>query len=147
MATMKPSRPTWYTDDDDSTWERIKEAFKRDWRQTKHDFGGDEPDLDQHVDDTVSQAAGTAPIPPGNMPTPQDDDSDWDETYSDEDEDAYRYGYSAYRHFGTSGEWDDSTEARLQRDWRDNAEWQRRRRAIRRGWMYADAHRGDDADV
>lgn len=145
MASTQRARPNWYTKDDDSTWERVKAAFHRDWKQTKHDFGGDEPDLDQQVGDTVSQAAGSKPIPPGNVPTPHPD-SDPD-VYRDTDEPAYKYGYTAYRHFGSQCEWCDDTEARLQKDWNDDADWERRRTAVRRGWNYAKMNKDSAADI
>jgi hypothetical protein len=53
--------------------------FKRDWDQTEHDVGH-EPDTDEHVSDTVKQAAGKEAIPPRGMPN-------YEET-----EDAYRFG-------------------------------------------------------
>src|ERR1051326_3197862 len=54
------NRPTWYTNDTDSAWDRVKAAFRNDWEQTKHDFGSrNARDLNQDVDDTVKQAAGT----------------------------------------------------------------------------------------
>ena len=54
------NKPNWYTNDHDNSWERVKSAFRNDWEQTKHDFGSKNArDLDQDVDDTVKQAAGT----------------------------------------------------------------------------------------
>ena len=55
--------PTWWDDDYDSNWERVKMAVKRDWDQTKHDFGGDEPDTNQNIARTVNQAVGKETIP------------------------------------------------------------------------------------
>ena len=136
MATLT-KRPSWYTDEDDTAWSKIKAAFRRDWQQTKHDFGGKEPNLNQQVGDTVSQAAGSKPIPPGNMPTPhasKTSESRVIDEYREEDEPAYRYGYAAYRHLGN--EWNDDTEANLRREWGDETEWERRREAIRRGWTF-----------
>ena len=49
-----------YTDQELSGWERIKKAFANDWEQTKADFGvKGARDMDQDVDDTLKQAAGT----------------------------------------------------------------------------------------
>ncbi len=49
--------------DKGSTWKRIKEAMRRDWEQTKHDFDKKAGrDLDQNVGDTVKQIAGKEPI-------------------------------------------------------------------------------------
>jgi hypothetical protein len=125
------TRPSWYTRDDDSAWERVKEAFRRDWKQTKHDFGGDEPDLNQDVDDTVAQATGSRRIPPTNVPNCEED------VYNEHHEPAYRYGYAAYRHHGSRSDWNAETEAMLRRDWGDESDWPEVRPAIRRGWYYA----------
>jgi len=122
--------PKWWTKDDDSAWERVKAAFKRDWDQTKHDFGGDEPDTDQDVDDTVKQAAGKEPIPPRGQPT------------YEEAEDAYRFGYGARSQYGKRyGKWNDQLERQLQQDWSEtyqDREWTHYRNSIRRGWDYDD---------
>jgi len=136
MATKQKARPGWYTRDDDTAWERVKAAFRRDWRQTKHDFGGHEPDLNQQVGDTVSQAAGRESIPSGNMPNSKHTHSgDHDMMYRDEDEPAYRYGYAAYRHYGDTAGWEE-TEARLRKDLGDEVDWDHQSHAVRRGWMF-----------
>ena len=38
MNTYK--NPVWWTTDNDTAWDKVKTAFKRDWDQTKHDLGG-----------------------------------------------------------------------------------------------------------
>ncbi|HET9508891.1 MAG TPA: hypothetical protein VFO81_13165 [Gaiellaceae bacterium] len=49
--------------------DRIGDALERDWEQTKSDLPGlDGEDLDQDVDDTAKQAAGTERIPPDDEP-------------------------------------------------------------------------------
>ena len=132
MATAPSPRPSWYTDEDDTAWGKVKAAFQRDWIQTKHDFGGNEPNLNQQVGDTISQAAGSKPVPPANSKTPHSADGKLD-AYNDDDEAAYRYGYAASRHF--ESDWDGAAESELQSDW-DESEWERRREAIRHGWAY-----------
>ncbi|WP_397571923.1 hypothetical protein [Schlesneria sp. T3-172] len=127
------TRPSWYTDEDDTAWSKVKAAFQRDWTQTKHDFGADEPDLNQEVGDTVGQATGNQPIPPGNTKTRPDSEND---IYSDDDESAYRYGYAASRHFDGDEEWDDELEENLRSEWRDESDWECSRNAVRRGWCY-----------
>jgi len=139
MTTMQQTRPAWYTKEDDTAWERVKAAFRRDWTQTKHDFGGNEPNLNQKMGDTVSQATGSKPIPAGNTPTCHCDSKSAD--YDATSEPAYKYGYLAYRHFGKECDWCDNTEARLQRDFDDDEKWERNRLAVRRGWDYAQSHR------
>ena len=101
----------------------MKAAFRRDWEQTKHDFGGKAPDLNQDVDDTVGQAVGTRPIPAGNLPN------------FEESEPAYRFGYGAHRYYhGRYPEWNDDLEDELRAEW--SGDWEKSRTAIRRGWDY-----------
>lgn len=126
--------PKWWNEQNESSWDRVKAAFKRDWDQTKHDFGGHEPDTDQNVGDTVKQAAGKQPIPPRGQPT------------YEEVEDAYRFGYGARSHYGTTySSWDTNLEQRLEQDWRDtyaDRDWKRYRESVRRGWTYEDRPSG-----
>jgi hypothetical protein len=106
----------------------VKAAFKRDWDQTKHDFGGKQPDTDQDVDDTVKQAAGKQPIPPRGQPT------------YEEAEDAYRFGYGARSHYGKQySNWNQDLETQLEQDWRGtytDRDWALYRDSIRHGWDY-----------
>ncbi|WP_040592190.1 hypothetical protein [Schlesneria paludicola] len=141
MATTRQTRPSWYTKDDDTAWERVKDAFKRDWKQTKYDFGAEAPNLKQNVGDTLSQAAGSEPIPPENVPNAKPAERDRDtssDVYRDDDDLAYRYGYAAYRHYGsTCCDWNMETEDKLRKEWGDSTEWPERKNAIRRGWFFA----------
>ena len=126
---MKERRnPKWWNQEHESKWGRVKAAFKRDWDQTKHDFGGNEPDTDQDVDDTVKQMSGKQPIPPRGMPT------------FEEREDAYRFGYGARGQYGRQyAMWDDQLERQLQTDWSEtynDRQWNQYRSDIRRGWEY-----------
>lgn len=128
---MKQKRnPAWWNPEHESAWDRVKAAFRRDWDQTKHDFGGDEPDLNQDAGDTVAQMAGKKPIPPANQPN-------WEEF-----EPAYRFGYGARKHYGdTYRDWNDDLESRLRSDWSStygatDDDWGRYRSYVRRGWDY-----------
>src|SRR5262245_24215891 len=120
--------PKWWNQEYESGWERVKAAFKRDWDQTKHDFGGKQPDTDQGVGDTVKQAAGKQPIPPRGQPAYEDVEV------------AYRFGYGARGHYGKRyAKWDEQLESQLARDWRDTYnehEWNRYRDSVQRGWSY-----------
>lgn len=124
------ANPQWWAPEYDTAWERVSAAIQRDWDQTVHDFGGDEPDTDQDVDDTVAQAIGQQDIPPRGMPT------------YEESEPAVRYGYGARRHFGAEyADWDEDLEAELETEWREmhpdeESSWDRFKGAIRRGWEY-----------
>ncbi len=73
-TTNRSRNPQWWNEQHTSTWDRVKEALRRDWEQTKSDFsskGG--TDLNQNVGDTVKQAAGQAPVPPLSAKTRPDD--------------------------------------------------------------------------
>src|SRR5690606_14822603 len=131
-TTYSTRNPRWWNQQNDSTWERVKAAFRRDWDQTKHDFGGDEPDTDQDLNNTVAQAAGKEPIPPRGQPT------------YEEVEAAYRLGYGARSQYAaTHPVWNERLEAELQRDWEEispeaRGSWPRYRSAVRKGWEYQD---------
>src|SRR5437763_11102497 len=109
--------PKWWNQTHESGWDRVKAAFKRDWDQTKHDFGGKEPDTNQNIDDTVKQAAGKQPIPPRSQPNYEDV------------EPAYRFGYGAKSHYRNQySKWDTDVENRLKEDWTSanpEANWDR----------------------
>lgn len=119
--------PTWWNNEHTSSWDRVKAAFRRDWEQTKHDFGSKtSPDLDQDVDDTVKQMAGKQPVGTMGATGMQD----WEH-----DESAYRYGYGARLHYGQQyPQWNEDVEDRLRRDWR--GDWNTDREKIRRGWGF-----------
>jgi hypothetical protein len=122
--------PKWWTRENDSAWERTKAAFKRDWDQTKHDMGGQEPDINQKAGNTARQASGKEAIPPRGVPV------------YEEVEPAYRYGYGARSKYSSEyPEWDDELETRLRGEWEEIAParkrtWMQDRAAIRRGWDY-----------
>ena len=120
--------PKWWNTQHESSWERVKAAFKRDWDQTKHDVGGHEPNTHQHVGDTVKQASGKEPIPPRGVPN------------YEQAEYAYRFGYGARQQYGQRfSKWDSSLEEQLARDWKDTyagIQWDSQKEAVRRGWDY-----------
>lgn len=126
------NNPSWWKPELDSAWERTKEAFKRDWDQTKHDIGGAEPDTNQQVGNTVKQALGKESIPPRYEPT------------YEEIEPAYRFGFGARSQYRDEyPEWDEELVTRLQKDWKNlnpnqAYDWEKYRAAIRHGWEYED---------
>jgi hypothetical protein len=130
MNTNTYKNPTWWTKDNDSSWDRVKAAMKRDWDQTKHDFGGKEPDTDQKAGNTIRQAEGKEAIPPRRQPT------------YDELESASRFGYGAHMGYGKKhSAWDADLENQLKSDWeqleptrRDS--WRENREAMRYGWEF-----------
>ena len=130
------NRPKWWNVEHDSAWDRVKDAMKRDWEQTKSDFTGGRKgrDLDQDVDDTVKQAAGKQGIPPMSSKNPPDvDDKDWRRV-----EDDYRYGVGARNYYGgTYKDWDDRLEGKLKEEWTDlksGRTWDEVKSYVRRGW-------------
>lgn len=133
IMTTTQSNPKWWTNENDSAWERVKAAFKRDWDQTKHDMGGDEPETNQKAGDTLKQAAGKQAIPPRGQIN-----------YEQDVEPAYRFGYGARSKYGTDeSEWNDATESQLKQEWTDlyptrKDRWQQDRESIRYGWDYDD---------
>jgi len=135
IETRRYRDPSWWNRDYDNAWDRAKEAFRRDWEQTKHDFGADAPDLKQDVGDTVAQATGRQPMPAPYQPSPEG------KHRFEEYEPAYRFGYGARRYYGSRySEWNDDLETRLREDWKTTGavdeDWDRYQPAIRRGWGY-----------
>ena len=105
------NKPTWWNDKHEGTWDRIKDAMKRDWEQTKNDLSKSKgKDLDQSAGDTVKQAAGKEPIPPANHPNAK-----WEDA-----EQAYRFGAGAREQYKADHPaWNDKLETRLSTDWTD----------------------------
>jgi hypothetical protein len=139
--TQTQANPKWWTSKYDSTWERTKAALKRDWDQTKHDLGGDEPETNQNAGDTVKQAAGKQAIPPRKA-----------FNYEEEIEPAHRFGFGARSHYSHEyPEWDDETETQLKKDWTTlypsrARKWDEDVEAIRFGWDY-DMEESQDTEV
>jgi len=97
------NKPTWYTNENDTAWERVRGAFRNDWEQTKHDFGSKRArDLDQDVDDTVKQAAGA------------------DDGFENHEQ-AFRFGYAARNHYKSRyPTWNNDLDQTLRTDYGDN---------------------------
>jgi hypothetical protein len=94
------NRADWYTEEKMSAGERIKAAFANDWEQTKQDFGSKSArDLDQDVDDTLKQAAGS-------------------ENAFENREQAFRFGYAAQENYAKQyPKWNDDLETHLRSDY------------------------------
>ena len=122
--------PAWWTAANETAWDRTKAAFKRDWDQTKHDVGANQPDTQQNITRTINQAVGTEVIPPRGV-------ANYDDL-----EPAYRFGHGAYDNYSlTFLQWDQDLEDRLEADW-DTTDplrvknWTEDREAIRHGWDF-----------
>lgn len=136
--TSQRFQPKWWTlETHESAWDRVKEALKRDWEQTKADFGGRAPELNQGVEDTVKQAVGKDAIPaPGRPNVPGGTESpSWAR-----DEEYIRYGVGARMQFGRQyPTWSDELETTLSKEWEDGKErvkhdWAQVKTAVRRGY-------------
>lgn len=129
-AHANSGHATWW-EEPHSGWERVKEAFRRDWEQTKADLGVKAPDLDQNIGDTVRQALGKEPIPPPDVPNRLEER--WEDV-----EHAIRYGYAARQHYGEQAAWDEEHEMRLREDWDKLSPprpWHEVQPFVYRGWM------------
>jgi hypothetical protein len=127
-----PKDPSWWNEVHSSAWERSKEALRRDWEQTKADLGAGGHELNQSLGDTLEQATGRQPTPPGNRPNPPPrSDLAWADA-----EPSVRYGYGAGIHHADS-EWHEGLEIKLRRDWETtlaDTPWEHVKQAVRRGW-------------
>jgi hypothetical protein len=169
MNTQSSRNPDWWKSDDTSAWDRVKEALRRDWEQTRNDFSGGKKgqDLNQNVDDTVAQAVGKRPIPPPTVANPLDADElhakvkkaqkemrAAEKEYEEEAEDTarklrrdwdsaehtVRYGYAAARHYG--GRWSPEVENRVRTEWANlnpDARWEDVQDEVRFAWERAAA--------
>ena len=111
------NKPSWYTDEHDKGWGRVKTAFANDWEQTKHDMGSKTArDLNQNANDTVKQATGTEDAFARHEP-------------------AFRFGYAAQRNYQTKfPKWNNDLESKLKTDY--GTEFDRDRDDIRRAYEY-----------
>jgi hypothetical protein len=136
------TNPSWWTNDHTSAWDRVREAMRRDWEQTKYDFNLGGKHLDQDVDETVKQAAGSEPIPPRNVPNPDDKYTNGKVSGWDDLEGPLGYGYGARLTYGqTYPTWNDDLERKLETDWRASPRgtshpWEKVKSVVRRGYEY-----------
>ena len=130
------SMPSWWVERSESTWKRIKAAFRRDWEQTKADLTGGRAgeELDQHLTDTLRQMTGRDPLPIAHEPTGVDLEV---ETEPLQVSRAFELGYNAAAHY--DGEWTPTLESRLQAEWNQmspGAFWDSHRTYIYLGWRH-----------
>ncbi len=137
MGTMK-WQPKWFTTEHASAWDRVKEAMRRDWEQTKHDLhmkGGHE--LNQGLSDTVKQAAGKEAMPPIDKANPPKVIGSWDDV-----ELPLEYGYAARMKYGEAHTaWTNELETTLRSEWDQGRSatgraWDDVRDHVKRGYEY-----------
>ena len=111
------NRPNWYTEDNDKSWGNVKDAFRKDWEQTKHDFGSKTaPDLGQDAGDTIREATTG-------------------KTDFETREPSFRFGHAAREHYGTKyPAWSTDLENDLRSDY--GTDYDRDRDDIRRAYDY-----------
>lgn len=131
------SNPKWWTTEHDGAWERIREAMRRDWEQTKYDFDLGGKPLDQDVTNTVGQAAGSEPIPARSVPNPAEPHDRWDDIQG-----PLAYGYGARLTYGGAyPTWNRDLETKLAQEWRESERgpshpWESVKNVVRRGYNY-----------
>lgn len=134
MGVLKKDwKPNWWKDETHASgWDRVREALKRDWTQTKKDLhlGGHE--LNQDVKDTVKQMAGKESIPAVDQANRPKVIGSFDDA-----EIPMEYGYGARKQYGADRF--SSVEQNLRSDWesvnKDNR-WDDVRDYVRRGYEY-----------
>jgi hypothetical protein len=139
-------QPAWWNEEKHgSAWERAKEALKRDWEQTKRDFGAGGRELDQDVDDTLKQVVGTDVVPPPNQPNvpggaPAQTGAAASRRQWSDVEAPMRYGYGARAQY--NAEWNDKVEEKLRSEWEEKRDgtnrnaWDDVKAAVRRGYEH-----------
>lgn len=128
-------QPSWWNDNHGNAWERVKEALKRDWEQTKKDLHAGGKNLGQNVDDTVAQAAGAVPMPGPNQNNPAHVIGNWDDV-----EMPLGYGYGARAQYGAQHPtWNNEIEGKLRTEWdgsKASRKWDEVKSYVRRGYEY-----------
>jgi hypothetical protein len=143
MGSIGTWRPSWWSEQvHGSAWERVREAMRRDWVQTKHDVGLKGHEMNQDLSDTLKQAAGKEHLPTINEANPPRVIGEWTEA-----ETPYRYGYAARKQWGGDNpQWNADTEAKLGVEWMAAADltdygWSLAKPFVRRGFEYREEPR------
>lgn len=142
-------KPHWWREDTHARgWDRVREALRRDWLQTRHDLHMGGHELNQGVVDTVKQISGKQPVPAIDQPNPPrvigtvepSSSVQAAETAADA-EASMEYGYGAREEFG--GDRFSLVEPQLRREWESSREhhgtrWEHVRELVRRGFEMRD---------
>jgi hypothetical protein len=142
MAQHDHWHPRWHQEKNSTSWDRVKEAFRRDWQQTEHHLHMGGHELNQKASDTLKQATGKEPIPSINQANPPkvigELTGEWERV-----EPPFEYGYSAREHYGAKT-WDTELELDLRSEWESPANplaktrhWDEVKRYVRRGYDYS----------
>jgi hypothetical protein len=124
------TKPDWYTPADASSWDRVKEALRRDWAQTKHDVHAGGHELNQKLGDTVAQARGQENLPRIDAPNPPKVIGSWEDA-----EVAIDFGYACRTHYGDKHpKWSHELESKLKSDWKGERSWDSVKLYVRHGY-------------
>lgn len=124
----------WKPETHGSAWERVKEALKRDWEQTKADVHAGGRDMHQNVGDTVRQMSGKEEVP-NSRSLGSDKRPSWDEV-----ETPMMYGFGARQQYGQQHTaWNDRLEGTLRTEWEEGRgttgkSWDQVKDHVRRGF-------------
>lgn len=137
QESATPRHPAWWSEHHESLWQRVREALRRDWEQTKADLTKKRGhDLHQSIGDTARQALGMEPLPIlTHDPTPHEIEDHWYRV-----EHAVRYGYAAYVHHDGYDDWDEDLERKLAQEWEEmltSHAWDLIKPEVQLGWHHA----------
>lgn len=142
MGTMISKwRPSWWTEEvHGSAWDRIKEAMRSDWMQTKHDLGVGGHELNQTLVNTVKQAGAKEHLLTINDANVPKVIRHWREA-----EISYGFGHAARTQFGARHpRWNEGLEQKLKGEWMAAQshvphDWAAVRSFVRRGYEYQES--------
>jgi hypothetical protein len=121
--------PSFWSDEQQSAWERAKDALHRDWLQTRSDLHLGGADLDQTAKDTVKEIAGREA-----GPTTVEGRIGWEQARR-----AIRLGHGAATYWTAEGDWSQELDGRLRGEWEKldtSIDWEEARPLVMRGWEY-----------
>jgi hypothetical protein len=112
--------PSWWTNEVSNDWNQAKEALRRDWEQTRHDLHLGGHQLNQDIENTLSQAAGAQALPPIDMANRPKVIGTWEQA-----EVAIGFGYAARTFYGHEyASWTPELARQLSREWSsDSMPW------------------------
>jgi len=121
--------PRFWTDEQQSAWDRVKDALHRDWLQTKSDFHlSSGADLDQTAKDTMKQATGKQALP-----ATAEGRVGWERARH-----AIRLGHGAATFWSWEASWTDNLEQRVRAEWEaldTGIDWVDARPLVKHGWQ------------
>jgi hypothetical protein len=123
--------PSWWTDLHTTSWNQVKEAFRRDWDQTRHDLHTGGHELNQDADHTIEQARGAEAMPAVDVANPPVVVDRWEDA-----EVAIGFGYAARTHYGDRySTWTPELERQLASDWKsETMPWKKAEIYVRHGY-------------